>query len=278
MKRPLDWLFSFCIVVAALCLQQHDRVSALSATVTVNGNQDECYRFRTPTSWDKDRKRNPRYLWGNFELMNRDEAFATPGPFVVFLATDNMETILYRSPGRRSHSGHFDVELEANRVYWFCIANRWINAKTLNSGGEMDDIQEEEDGGDGPAYQSRTVGFSMDIVTADQFDYTDFGGIENVLGDIGETEISKAHRDAKERSSKWQRIGSSLTQRLKDMKHHFNYMRTREQHHRSITEQTFTDILLWSLAQAAVVAVVALGQIFFFRRYLERKNRYSVIA
>ncbi|KAL7578159.1 hypothetical protein ACA910_012600 [Epithemia clementina (nom. ined.)] len=261
MKGRLRHCSFFLILGAGWWLQEYGGVWALTGTVSVRTDHDECYRFRTPQSWEKDIKRNPRYLWGNFEVMDRDDESPT-GPLGVFLASDNMKTILYQSPKGQS-SGHFDVELEANKVYWFCISNR----ETVQSANEMDDFWE-------PSNEPSNVGFTVEIVTADQFDYTDFGGAPILDAD----ETSKAHREAKERASNWQRIGSSLTQRLKDMKNHFNYLRTREQHHRAVTEETFTAILAWSLAQAAVVATVALAQIFFFRRYLERKNRYTVIG
>ena len=257
-KGSFEWFF-LCTVALFWLEQQQCGVLALSGVVSVKPDNDECYRFRTLPSWRKDIKSNPRYLWGNFEAIN-DEMYGSSGPVVVFLATDNMAKTVYQSPEVQS-SGHFDVKLEAGKLYWFCISNR-----DKRDGFLDDDFTA---GGPGGLDMGRSIGFSFDLVTSDQFDYGDAG----VEVDPNVDETTKAHREAKERASVWLKTSGSLLQRLKDMKSHFNYLRIREADHRSVTEQTFTDVLSWTVWEAVTVTVVAVGQILFFRRYLERKNR-----
>ena len=249
MKRRITWLFWISV---ALRLREHG-VLALSSVVEVESDQDECYRFRTPPSWKKDIKSNPRFMFGSYELMNHGET-TSAGPLSVFLATDNMKERLYKSSEGES-SGHFDVQLEADKVYWFCIANR-VSA----SDDDDDDFQDHD--------HHISVGFSIELVTFLDTDFADSVG--DNPADVDET--TKAHQEAKDRAFNWLKVGSTLRQRLKELTHHFDYLRVREMKHRAVTERTFTDVLTWTVAEAATVALVALVQIFFFRIYLERRK------
>uniref|UniRef100_A0A7S2YQA0 GOLD domain-containing protein n=1 Tax=Entomoneis paludosa TaxID=265537 RepID=A0A7S2YQA0_9STRA len=242
-------------VVLLLC----DESQAFSSVATVKPYHDECLLIRTSSEWKKDQKENPRYVWGHYELLSES---ADAKPLVVYISTYDMDKMLYKSKKAQA-SGHFDVRLEAGKRYWFCIVN--------HQGGHY--AEDDDDYEDHPDDKPRKVGFSLDMVTHDEFDYTDLGG--NPIPQKGE-KISKAHEEAKERADHWMFVGRKLQMRLGAMKSHFDYLRVREADHRALTEKTFTDILTWTFAEAITVAFVAVGQIMYFRRFIERSRQYVV--
>eukprot|EP00527_Entomoneis_sp_CCMP2396_P001641 CAMPEP_0198147626 /NCGR_PEP_ID=MMETSP1443-20131203/36908_1 /TAXON_ID=186043 /ORGANISM="Entomoneis sp., Strain CCMP2396" /LENGTH=274 /DNA_ID=CAMNT_0043812035 /DNA_START=246 /DNA_END=1070 /DNA_ORIENTATION=+ len=246
----------FCLILSLWLCEYGSH--AFSAVVTVKPYNDECFMFRTPVEWKKDIKKNPRYVWGNFELISSSEDKA---PVHVYLATYDLESMLYRSR-RGQTNGHFDVSLDAGKKFWFCIVNNLSVKKN-----DDDEPDEEEIAAKVPA----KVGFSFDFVTHDEFDYSEGDPLSDLAPD---DETTKAHDQAKKRSADWMKLGSSLQRKLSGMKKHFDYLRVREADHRDLTERTFSSILGWTAAEACTVTLVAIGQIMYLRRFIERSRQH----
>eukprot|EP00543_Licmophora_paradoxa_P008981 CAMPEP_0202442812 /NCGR_PEP_ID=MMETSP1360-20130828/2178_1 /ASSEMBLY_ACC=CAM_ASM_000848 /TAXON_ID=515479 /ORGANISM="Licmophora paradoxa, Strain CCMP2313" /LENGTH=210 /DNA_ID=CAMNT_0049058273 /DNA_START=16 /DNA_END=648 /DNA_ORIENTATION=+ len=60
--------------------------------------------------------------------------------------------------------------------------------------------------------------------------------------------------------------------KLWNLKNHHDYMRTREAHHRSLTEDTFTQIGRWTILEAASAIVVSILQVWYMRRFFETRR------
>jgi hypothetical protein len=52
-------------------------------------------------------------------------------------------------------------------------------------------------------------------------------------------------------------------------------MRSREINHRNMAEKTFTDTLTWTLVELTALCIIAVTQVLYIRRYLEKK-RYGM--
>ena len=57
---------------------------------------------------------------------------------------------------------------------------------------------------------------------------------------------------------------------VSDLKGHFEFRKFRESKHRQIVEAIFSDLLLWTLAQASFVALLALAQVFYLKRSVSK--------
>ena len=63
-----------------------------------------------------------------------------------------------------------------------------------------------------------------------------------------------------------------LFRELGRLRDHYTYMRAREALHRETVEETFSRLMSWSILEGAAVITVALGQIVYFRRFLEQRR------
>ena len=57
---------------------------------------------------------------------------------------------------------------------------------------------------------------------------------------------------------------------VSDMRGHFEFRKFREKKHRQIVEDIFSDLLLWTIAQASVVVVLAVAQILYLKRSVSK--------
>jgi p24 family protein beta-1 len=57
-----------------------------------------------------------------------------------------------------------------------------------------------------------------------------------------------------------------------DLQTHHDYMRNREAAHRQVTEQTFTYVVWWTIAEFVALVVIALAQVWVLRMFFERKR------
>lgn len=64
----------------------------------------------------------------------------------------------------------------------------------------------------------------------------------------------------------------SLNRELGKLQDHHGYMKVREAVHRETVEHTFSRLLGWTLLEGGTVVAVAVGQIMYFRRFLEQRR------
>ena len=65
---------------------------------------------------------------------------------------------------------------------------------------------------------------------------------------------------------------ADLQNKLWNLKDHHDYMRAREAVHRHVTEETFSQVMRWNLAEAVCVVIISLTQVMYFRRFFEKKR------
>lgn len=68
-------------------------------------------------------------------------------------------------------------------------------------------------------------------------------------------------------------LTNNLNENLWNLQARQDYMRTREAVHREVTEETFSELLTWTILEAVALVFVSFGQVLYFRRFLE-KRRY----
>jgi hypothetical protein len=66
---------------------------------------------------------------------------------------------------------------------------------------------------------------------------------------------------------------SALRSKLQSLKTHQAYMKEREAQHRHTTEQTFTQLTIYTMMEYAALAIMSGGQVCLIRRFFE-KHRY----
>lgn len=197
-------------------------------------NDEECLLIRT-SSW-KDPHTHPRILYGGYELVEGPNA----DPLSVFVM-DVHDKVLYQSDAGRERD-NFHLPIQPLSKYWLCVQNA------------VDWREGEEEEPQHPDELPRTVGLSYYVKAP--------------------TIVQKTDGDMDKKHNEWMGRAQALSLTLQNLVDHQAYMRLREASHREVTEQTFTDVLLWTLAEAAVVCIVAAGQILYFRKYLEKKESY----
>lgn len=175
-------------------------------------------------------------IYGDFEML---EDGLSPKPLSVMVTDVHDSRTLYRSR-TAARSGSFKVDANPREKIYICIQNGLITTgnKNVQRKGKT-----KSDG------LPRTVGFSFSVQERDLHD-----------------EIHQAH-------SKVLSKAVMLSKELTKLQNHHEYMRAREAKHRDVVEYTFSKLLAWALVQASGVIVIAVGQIFYLRRFLE-KRRY----
>lgn len=176
----------------------------------------------------------PGILAGNFELI--DDHRYDANPLLVYVMQEP-STLVYQSDLQRSRDT-FEVALDANEKYWLCLQN--------SSHGPL----ETRDEGEHPDNLTRQVGFHYEV-----------RAVEKVKEISSQTQV-------------WLQHSGVIHQSLRNLLQHHDYMRVRESNHRDVTEKTFSDVLRWTLAEAGVVTAVAIGQVLYFRRFLEKRQTY----
>jgi len=63
-----------------------------------------------------------------------------------------------------------------------------------------------------------------------------------------------------------------MTHTLNFLYNHYENRKFRESYHRSVVESVFTELMLWLIAEAGILIVLAVGQIYYLRRYFNKKR------
>lgn len=205
--------------------------------VNVPAKDEECFFVTSP--------KLAGTFYGNYELIDDgsgDAADYSPSlprsADAVSLAILDAKTsrILYRSR-RGSNEGNFKIEATPGQKLSLCVQNGIFHAGRRKPGQTR-----EHDG------KERTVGL--------QFSF----------------EEKNPHLELHSQNGKLVSASRNLIRELSRLRDHYGYMKAREAKHRETVEGTFSKLMNWTLLQGTVVVLVAVGQIMYFRRFLEQRR------
>lgn len=172
-------------------------------------------------------------LLGDFDLLDDNKK---PGSLSVVITDTKNERVLFRSR-RGSKDGSFTVPLNAGQKVNLCVQNG-----IATSGGNRKMPQSRHDG------QPRTVGLNFNFEPAN--------------------EALELHNQ----NNKNVRASWNLSKDIGKLDTHYTFMRSREAKHRSVVERTFSRLMGYTILEGFVLLVVSVGQILYFRRFLERRR------
>ena len=176
------------------------------------------------------------FVSGSFEMV--DEKNLSGEPILVYVMDGTTDEILYQSkPGKGR--GNFRVKVNPSQKYWLCVQN---NARGPN-----------DEDTDHPDHLPRTVGFRYRLEM-----------LSEPVGDPLDPHAQKL--------TTWLQHAGAVNRELAVLMDHFAYAKRRESDQREITEATFSEIMTWTIIEAGAVCAVALGQVFYFRMFLEKKR------
>ena len=197
--------------------------------------EEECFLLKTPSSTTE-----MKLLTGNYEMMD-DEGISSDPLLVYIMESGKNGKIVWRSRTGEP-SGSFRVPITVSlRGYWMCLQN--------SSHGPDNTSQEPEH----PDHVTRSIGFSFRVESLH----------ENKPAPLIFTD---------EQQYEWTEKSEQIEHELHMLVNHHDYMRMREADHRAVVEKTFADTLRWTLLEVSMVVIVAVGQVMYFRRFLERKT------
>lgn len=228
--------FLRCITSLGFLIQ-----SAASATyiVDLNPYEEECFIIRTP------KEPSLRLLSGDFELIAEAGGTISAEPLLVYIMEANeREKILWRSSGKQSST--FRIGVKGGSVpYWLCIQN-----SSHAPDWKGDEIEH-------PDHKRRMVGFSFTVTN------------------FAEQKPAPAIF-TKDHHYDWIENSQLVHEELMALVHHHDYLRMRESQHRSVVEATFSGVLFWTMVEASLVILLAVGQVMYFRNFLEKKRAYMM--
>jgi hypothetical protein len=183
----------------------------------------------------------PRLLTGNYAML---DPLLSAEPLLVYIMEE--EKVVWHSKPNSPFDA-FHVTMLVGLKYWLCLQN--TSHGPLHEGDEPDHMDE----------LPRKVGFNY-----------------RISADPSKMQIPKIGEGLglDQKTEDWIDVSSDINDDLKDYYDHFDYAKRREADHRTMVEQTFTDIFTWTVLEAGMVIMSAVGQVFFYRRYLEKKRTY----
>lgn len=207
---------------------------ATALTFQIEPYADECFLLHTPNT----PPHTPLTLTGDFVLLEKEQISAEP--VLVYVMDASTEELKYSSaPGRRR--GEFALHnLSARQKYWICVQN--------NSRGPQDEDAPHPDN------LARTIGLSFQLSQGQSSTNTD---------------PLDPHQ---QKLATWLTHAADVQRELRVLKDHLAYHKRRETDQRALAEKTFTEIMTWTLWEAGAVCAVALGQVLYFRTFLEKKR------
>ena len=177
-------------------------------------------------------------LYGDWESL--DGLSGRPIRVEVLKDTENFE-VLHKSPTGRKY-GVFEVDLSPKEKVYVCVSNALVQ-------------REKDEGRDQPR---------RGVTRAD--------GKARIVGLSISVEERTVNHQLRESYSGILDQARKLNREFTRLEHHQEYMRTREAKHRDVVEQTFSKLLGYVLTQCSGVIVLAVAQILYLRRYLEKKR------
>eukprot|EP00977_Amphora_coffeiformis_P009285 scaffold2103_cov185-Amphora_coffeaeformis.AAC.30 len=177
------------------------------------------------------------FISGSYEMVS-DQSLSGE-PILVYVMDGTTDELLYQSKPARGGRGNFRVAVNPSQKYWLCVQN--------SSHGP------EDEDGEHPDNLARTV------------------GLRYRLEMNGEPAVDPLDPN-NQKVAKWLENAGDVNRELANLLDHFAYAKRRESDQREITEATFSEILTWTAVEAGAVCAVALGQIFYFRMFLEKKR------
>jgi hypothetical protein len=199
--------------------------------------EEECFVIRA---------REHSYLTGNWDML--DDELATD-PLTVIVIQPSNGVVYYRSQISTSE-GTFNVKLDSQQKVAVCVQNGLGRKRKPKMNAKATEKYKEKKKHDG---YDRTVGLVINVYARDM-------AVE-----------------LKATSNKLLGGATDLTRRLKELINHHTYMRNREAKHRELVETTFSHLMTYTCLEAALVIAMALGQILYLRRFLERRRYMGMV-
>lgn len=186
-------------------------------------------------------------------------------PLSVVLYNNKMKPVYQSRFGRSEDT--FSVASTAGERFQLCIKNGYGRAQGVSRMARSEGM-DDDDGAQSTARDGldRRVGWALRVRSAEAYAQWMKEARSN---DNSEKEKSESEKKAEGLLE----LGNELIESLETMADHQAYLREREAAHRVMAESTFGLVLLWTVAEAIVLMVVAGGQIFYLRRFVE-KRRY----
>jgi emp24/gp25L/p24 family/GOLD len=211
--------------------------------LTVPPLEEECFIIRSHAQ----RKST---LTGNFDLL--DDTLPSEPVTVVILDTKT-QRMRYRSP-RLATEGTFTIQLDASQRMALCVQNGVRKSYLHRPGGyhhRRPNANDVEDSSKPPPH---------------------IDGFDRSVGLEWQVEARNEALELQSQTSKLFNGAMGLKQRLRDLMSHQEYIKAREGKHRKVTEQTFSQLLVWVIIEALLLILMAIGQVLYFRRFLEKRR------
>jgi len=240
-------------------------VDATSLILNIPPHDEECFLLRLgrtskpppPPAGTDSAYKTRIILEGSFEQIDDSRS---SDPLVVHVVqevrkkttfgdkevTERDDKVLYKA--RNAKRSNFRVPLsDVDGKYWLCVQNHKRERKGSSTG--RGDSDSGDDGEDDDSFddEDRVVGFSYNILYEKTFDGSDGANPPKLPGPI---RVAEQHSDA------WLGKAEHLHMEMRRLVQHHDYMRAREASHRRVTERTFSSVLSWTVAEAAVVIAV----------------------
>lgn len=188
-----------------------------------------------------------------------DGTSARPLSVVLY---DNKMKALYTSRFGKSEDTFSVVGKEGER-YELCIQNG-LGVPPAGGGMARSEGMDDDDAYTNPRKdgQNRNVGWALRVREYSQW----------VKHKDGEENDRKEKTESEKKAEGLLELGNELLDSMETLMDHQAYLREREAVHRALAESAFSLVLLWTVAEAAVLFLVAGGQIYYLRRFLERRS------
>jgi len=181
---------------------------------------------------------------------------------VLKLAEEDEQCFVIRAPPNSLISGNWDV-LEDN------LSPDPVKFKVLE-GDNMDVLYESDQGDSEDTFRVQVKeGGRFNVCVQNGIDYESEDELDRSVGlDVRVSPLPPQEGGAQTLLY----TAETLHEKLWNLKNHHDYMRNRESAHRQTTEETFTNVVRWSLLEFVVLLGIAISQIVALRVFFERKR------
>ena len=222
-------------------------VEAIPMMTTIQPYADECFFLRLPSS----PKPRAMILTGSYEMFDEvEDQSVSAKPLLVYVMeiarvnTDSKDAIIWQSAPNEP-KGNFRAPITSTkRGYWLCFQNS-------NHAPDNEDPEDEH-----PDHIERIVGF----------DYK----VHSIVPDVKPAPLLYTN----DHTDEWRDKSDLVQAELRQLMSHRDFMHMREGKHRQLVEYTFDDIMAWTIIETTFVVLVAVCQVLYFRRFIEKKQRY----